>query len=1600
MTTSPEPSTDRLQPALRSMDATNSRDALSHPSLEALTQLRDEGELLRARLGFDQFAHAIETAEVKASPESEALWLEATRLSFETALQSGQFDLAVSGLNQSFRRFQEPVWAKLRTDTDGFYHDMIRLSIGTKLDEQAFELYESARAHIRMPSDLRVKLLEIASRLGRFDPATARLCLEELTADSDRDPNDDQKLFKVLEQAIHVSPDSPEQELLAEFRSLNQQLQKVAPQAWAIGHLAMADWRLGNFKAARQWCQAAKLNKTGMIETDLLVGAVSYLLHDWVKARSQLESAVSKKADALAVVAIFLQTLEQLNSVLEQRGRGQALVEFQEDVTRLFGELRDNDPDNGWQLDMQWVAGSVLAVVEQHEDAMACFTGARFALARWRHAWTAWELMRAHRTPAERDAWTQQIATAQPLLGQLLEVWWMTIELRFEDARRLLAAAREVHADALTIDSELAAVAAFLAAEVAASAAEMTPELPTEVPDGFHEWCDQLRLRRQLERGDIEAAKQLLDATNQHTAEPRRWRRILATVGTLDAEHQPEIGSAFEALATESLAEPLDELQWGLWLVQQARCDEAEPLLTKFSQRFPQCLECVLALIECWLHQSRLDEAREQLTGISQLTVWTNQRRVAWFRPWQRLVPDAARVDQARVAVPRLADVLHAVDLQLRAGLAALAVETMGHLEHLLGAQHAALAPEIGARFSQCAALEARGGQWERACRCHQEATARGHQEGSFAESVALGFAEAPSAPDRVLEVLLDWASGFVGDEAACLATTPGRVLARLTEIASPLEPESDFEFQHRWKWAARCQQALPDWDGPLRSLARGHARLHDDGAVIETTRLVRQPNAADQRLLARALWNLGRFGEAASAFATGGERAWGGCARAASLFLEIVEHERWLTDDDAAAVLVELQSRTAGAELPPQLPLWTGAVLVACGRGAEALPHLQAVATSDADESAGLRILVGLANLQAGELSVASQLWGPPAPLDELLASPERLVDWNRREAGLWLLVQLQRPDDRELPRLGQLVRQFRRLGEAGEVFRIAQLQFALRIGDSVVAQEAAESLEGADAFVPRDILAAPLRCLVRAEREFVRCRMSMQFGRFGDVEPAFQAAALELLWPSRSQYWQAMCLIRMGRKSDAEELLQRLQTLTPDDPMIPTQLAQLKLTGGDGAAAEPLVQRALELEPTHGFALLVASQLQERRNDDAGALNGLTQLLALPDWQVSRRVRASAELALGRHALKAKDLPQAELHFRAAQRWVPNNPVPSRRLGVLLAVRAETPDQLREADELLTQVAVVSPADLTVAIALVVTADQLGQTEAVAQRLERVVAHQRFKDLPQQTRREMAVLSVDTQLRQKRYAAAATALEQLQAEQPDAEVAERLLRCRMLQAMQVLGRRPLPEGALAEMLQAAEAVCAGYQPPAIAILLRAIGLLLTGQCAVKETRESALASVKALAGNDPETIRLARITRLWLGDETAREELAEVFAQPESVLLKRVVETVAASTQKKAGPLKDEGKRLAETSGADTAGAFDAEDMIVLAALADGASKAEQATDLLSQWHAAGHASERTQDLLSKLLAKQVARSLKLKKFGQTRTLLRQALAAAGVE
>ncbi len=1588
------------EPSSAVPDQTVNGTALSviHPSFQPPLTWRQSGHLLRAQLGFDKLAQALSQPTAEHDFGQEAQWLEATRLWFETTLETDQAELALSDIRRRFDRFNQPAWTELKESTARFYHDMIRLSIATGLDEQAFELYERARESVAVPSELRVKLLEIAHRLDRFDPATARLCIEELTTSPKSDEKQAAKLFEILRRAIRVTPDHPGMELLAEFRALNLQTWETARKGWAVGHLAMADWRLGQFADADRWCQLRRPGyQQDPAETDLLIGAVSYLRRDWPRASVQFQQALRKDAPELHPIATTLSQLEELNGRLEGRGSGQTEEEFQESIRQALVSFQGCERRDGWRLDADWVIASALAVLGQTESAVVRFRAAPVSLARWRHASAASELLRAHLPPMEVEEWTRRLAVPHPAVAQCLEVLRKTIALQFEAARSVFAGVSSIHADVLQSDAELRDVASCLTTELALAQAETTPALAETGGPGFQEWRERLMVRRLIERGDIENAGKLARQTTQHTAAPPQRDRLQAVVAAAEQRPPEQVDELFNTLARHPSAEPLDQLHAGLWLSHRGRHAEAEPHLILFAELFPACIECQLGLTECALNHGRVDEAQERLSRFASLTHWRNQFRWAWFRPWQALIPPAKSVEKALVASPRLADVLHAADLAFQAGLLEFAVATLEHFQALLGPHVPAFAAEIGTRFNQAAAMEAQRGNWEQACRYHQGALAHGNRDSQFVEAVATTYAASNSAPDDVLEVLFTWMEEFADSEAAFLDTLAGRVFASLVRIDSLTEPESDRELAYRRRWTERFHQQRPDWDEPKRSLMRIHMRLADDAGVIAIGETLREKLVDDHRLLARALWNCGRFQEAAAAFTAGNEPGWAGIVAVALRFQRLGEDGLWLSPEAAQSLFAQLTAASPELAHLPDWRLWTGAVLVANRRGTDAVPHLELPVENDGQREADRRILVGLAWLLAGETERTEALWGPPLPLKALMAAPEQLINWNRTEALLWMLVRMQHPGDQDLPLLGKLAQAWRKLGETSALFQTVIAELALRIGDLSAAKNADVALSVSEPKSTREILQSPVQCFLRDERAFIRSRLLMQAGQFVEAEQGLSVDFTGAIGGNRGRYWNALCHIHQGNTAVAEKLLAELQDDCATDPAIPVQRAQLQIVSGDLDLAETLCQTALAIDSTHAFGLFVHAEIAERRGDSDQAKETFRKILALPASLVHRRLRAVAAMALGRLTLVDGEPREALKQFRLARKASPQDPWIAQRMGITLASCAETEGEFQEAETLLAIPAGSNQHDLVAAIARVIIADQLNDTALVSERLEVVVRHSQFAQLSAPLRRDWVVFSVDTQLRQQRYRAAAEALERLLQESPDETIAERLRRCRLLEALQVLGRKPLPPDAFEQIRNAATTVCAGPQPPPVAILLQAMGQLFTGQLETPESRAAALAALPDSNHVGPEIAWLTRIVRLWLGDDLAKDELEPLWQQPETQTLRRVVETVSANQQKKAARLSEEARRLVSVDESDATVAFDPEDLIIVAALADGFSKVEQAEALLTQWHARRQSSERTRLLLSKLLTKHAVKSLKQKKFGQTRQLLRDALAAA---
>ena len=1567
-----------------------------HPSFQPSLEWRQSGQLFRAQLGFDKLASALAQPAAEPNFEQEALWLEATRLWFETTLESGQGEFALRDLRRRFERFNDSSWTGLKQSTARFYHDMIRLSIATGLDEQAFDLYQQARETVAVPPELRIKLLEIAHRLDRFDPATARLCIEELTTSPQTDEAQTARLFEILRRAIRVTPEHPSLELLAEFRALNLQTWETARQGWAVGHLAMADWRLGQFADADRWCQLRRpRHQQDPAETDLLLGAVSYLRHDWKRARDLFHQARGKDAPELHPIITTLSQLEELNDRLERRGTGQSEEEFQQSIHQALVSFQGCERHDGWRLDADWVIASALAVLGQTQFALSRFREAPMALARWRHASAGWMLLQAQLQPKEIDEWAGRLAVAQPAVADCLHVLRDVTALQFETAGTALAGASSVHATVLHNDAELRNTVACLTAELALAKAEATPACEEAVWPAFQEWRDRLIVRRLIERGDIQSAEKLAAKTTQHTAPPPQRERLQTVFAATDHQPPEQIDALFERLTNHPAAEPLDRLHAGLWLSYRQRHTDAEPHLMAFAALFPGCVECQLGLMEIDLHHGRVEAVRERLSQLAPLTVWRNQFRWAWFRPWQQLISPEVPIDRALVASPRLADALHATDLALKAGDTEWAVATLGHFQTLLGPHVPEFATELGTRFNQAAAIEAERGNWEQACRHHQSALAHGNRDAQFVEAVAATYATATTAPDDVLEVFVTWLTEFPDSEAQFLESSPGRVFANLVRIESLTEPDSEREFTHRRRWTERFHQLRPDWDEPKHSLLRVQMRLADDAQVIAIADTIREKRVGDQQLLARALWNSGRFEEAAAAFTAGEEPGWAGIVAVAVRFQRVGEDGLWLSPETAEPLLARLTASHDELAHLPEWRLWMGATLVAARRGAEAVAHLEPAVENDGNLDAHRRILLGLAWLLAEETERTEALWAPPLPLDALLAAPELLINWNRQEALLWMLVRLQRHGDHELPLLGKLAQEWRKLGETSATFQTVVAALALRLGDMAAANDAARAMSASEVRPTRAILQAPVQCFLHDERAFIRSRMLMQSGQFAEAERGFSTEFSGAIGGTRGDYWIAMCRLHQGDTAAADKRLAELQERCPTDPAVPAQRAQWRVVTGDLEVAQTLCQSALAIDPTHAFALFVHAEIAERRGELDSVEATFRQILTLPVWQVHRRLRAAVTMALGRLMLADGDARLALKHFRLARKASPHDAWVAQRMGITLAACAESAEEFQEAEQLLSVATNSDQHDLIAAIARVITADHLNNTTLVSERLEVVVRHPDFTQLPPAIRREWVVFSVETQLRQQRYRAAAEALERLLQESPDEEIAERLRRCRLLEALQVLGQHPLPAEAFEQIRNAAATVCAGPQPPPVAVVLQVMGQLFTGQCDTAEARAAALAALRDATHHGMEW--LTQIVRYWLGDESAAKELEALWEQPETSALKRVVETISANQQKKAARLSEEARRLIAAEKIDPTAAFDPEDLVVVAALTDGVSNVEQAESLLTQWHARKRGSARTRLLLSKLLAKHAVKTLKQKKFGETRQLLRDALVAA---
>lgn len=128
-------------------------------------------------------------------------------------------------------------------------------------------------------------------------------------------------------------------------------------------------------------------------------------------------------------------------------------------------------------------------------------------------------------------------------------------------------------------------------------------------------------------------------------------------------------------------------------------------------------------------------------------------------------------------------------------------------------------------------------------------------------------------------------------------------------------------------------------------------------------------------------------------------------------------------------------------------------------------------------------------------------------------------------------------------------------------------------------------------------------------------------------------------------AEFQRASALIALRRLDEAEKSYRRAQQLRPAWALPPAALGQLLLlTLGREAEAEPLLKRALELDPKNLRAASALADLRARAGDAQGSLDYRRRATAINERDASLWVaRARAELNAKDHASAVKSLERA---------------------------------------------------------------------------------------------------------------------------------------------------------------------------------------------------------------------------------------------------------------------------------------------------------------------------------------------------------------------
>lgn len=1545
-------------------------------------ELQESGKTLQALQTFSETQKAFEALESPTLVD-EKIWLEATVGAIETATTIDQNQFAIKTLQESLPRFKSSNWKESRKSTGAVYRRMIQLAGNAGHPEHALDIFDSARQHLKLDKKLRRTLVDASVLLDRHESlGTAYLCLNDLIDGETREPEEFEKIIELIRKTIRIDLKHPVQSDLSEHIKLVKKVQSIGDFSWTYAYLATAEIRKGNFKQAATFVDNLNASEQAATETYALAAVVNYELCRYEIATEFLQTILANDGnEALSSDEVsrwnFLLKLCRVVLLLDGKHTGETEKNHPEELKSLIKELLQKLNGSVWELDAQVVIQCAEIICEIEIDELASNWNEKHLLKPWMVPILAEGISQKSDTSLESLAAIDSPHRNQ-IISKLIRTKSQLSNCEIEQAKLDWQNHSVVNHEDDSIQGQLQDIANFLQFELqqheakvnSAKAARLSKQEIAPDAGQLHAWGERLRSQLLIDNGKVqELEKNTSNIANEHEP-PRERKRIqlLTQVAVNDRKGwdekvRTEIHEQVRSLHDVKSPVAIDILHWCLWLVEIKEFDQADSIISKLPKQLDAAIEVKIARATI-ARTKNAEQGLEDLKQLSDRSDWENSHRLTSFRPWRLKVPQDRWHVEVKVSVHRIADILHVVDLQVESGLLKEAITNLKLAQELSSGEKQHFEDLVGSRFSKIAVLQIPDSPAE-ACRTYRWGLECNSQNPEFCLNLASAVGD--EVEEIIFEVLVD---DLAANDATRRESPVGAKVHQLTEITA----KSPDLLEQRFSRVKHAVGKIPNWDAVRRSFVWGLYRDHDHESVIAESEHISKKSPSDHTLRGRSFWELNRLTEASQEFEAGDTPGWKGCSSAAASLQRLWVKPVPLDDTEVSKILDQLKPEDCPAELAQRVNLWRGAILLAANRPVEALPLFEEILKANGlkdDELPKVEFLKSLAIMRTGDLSAAEK-----SLLESHQESSLKELTWPLAEHS-----KLQGRRWSELPDSDKVLNEHRQLGFETAPAQLSRASLACRLGQiETFHRELNNAIEWRKR--QKDALIGPLALFLIDEENFLLARQQLQLKQFEHARTVLESVSANRSWKTQTEIWKIICDSHLNLEVK-DQLQVFAQETSPWIADAGAQLAMFSLREKDLTNAEKWASESLSKEKDHPFAVAAQALLAEARSDRVKAKELYLQLAKRDSNVIPRSLLVNVLMALGRLATLNGEQEEAFDWFVKATEVDPKHPEAAKRRAVQLAILANEEEQLNDAEQALVAAQKVAPENVLLALARVNVARSKGQVDAMAARFEEMIAMPDFASIDVKVREQLALHGVEIQFKLQRFGAAAEALARLYQDNPSPEVHERLLNCRLLQAVQEIGLQPLPDNALPNVFKAATAVCAGRTVPATAVLLKSITGVLTQQFN-KESTQATIEELKTLDTSSQQGLEEIRLVAgKLLGDKDLTEKFESTISSDLQSATRNGVELLAANFSGDTKPLRTELQRIIESNSEENATVYSLDELLTAVLVSSGPREAEENCEIVISWANRFQGTAETRNLCTAVLAQRAAFLLKKKEL-----------------